>query len=79
MTFALSLLWTNVLLNFPTPFLLPLAPWNWHHFSSHHSSPLESPTLLNLLCTNSHWLSSENQLHVDNDRFLYFANKQKET
>ena len=44
MSFALSLLWTNVLLNFPTPFLLPLAPGDWHHFSLHHSSPLESPT-----------------------------------
>ena len=44
MSFALSLLWTDVLLNFPTPFLLTLAPWDWHHFSSHHPSPLESPT-----------------------------------
>ena len=36
-------------------------------------------SLLNLLCTNSYWLSSENQLHVGNEGFLYFANKQKET
>jgi len=35
-------------------------------------------SLLNLLCTNSHWLSSEKQLHVSNERFLFFANKQKE-
>ena len=35
-------------------------------------------SLLNLLCTNSHWLSSENQLHVSNERVLFFANKQKE-
>jgi len=35
-------------------------------------------SLLNLLCTNSYWLSSENQLHVGNERVLFFANKQKE-
>ena len=35
-------------------------------------------SLLNLLCTNSHWLSSKKQLHVSNERFLFFANKQKE-
>jgi len=36
-------------------------------------------SLLNLLCTNSLWLSSEKQLHIINERVLFFDNKQKET
>ena len=36
-------------------------------------------SLLNLLCTNCHWLYSDNQLHVGNEGFLYFANKEMET
>ena len=63
----------------PHPIFTPIGPMGLALFllTSLFSSGV-TYSLLNLLCTNSHWLSSEKQLHVSNERFLFFANKQKE-
>ena len=64
----------------PHPIFTPIGPMGLASlFLTSLFSSGVTRSLLNLLCTNSHWLSSENQLHVGNEGFLYFANKQKET
>ena len=67
--------WTKFLLNLPTP-LLTWASWHLHQFSLHHSAVTRS--VLNLLCTNSHWLSTENQLHMEKERILFIYVQQTE-
>ena len=63
----------------PHPIFTPIGPMGLASlFLTSLFSSGVTRSLLNLLCTNSHWLSSENQLHVGKERFLFFANKQDE-
>ena len=66
-------------LQLPHPIFTPVGPMGLASlFLTSLFSSGVTRSLSNLLCTNSHWLSSENQLHVGNERVLFFANKQKE-